>query len=133
MKFSLTICALFVFFNSFSQGSSSDFLDMYLDVTQKKEAKYERYLKQVDEDLYEAEIKLLSGTLKATGVYVDIDGELIPHGYFTFYYANGQVESEGKYKKGYKVDTWKRYMMDGTERSPKYYKSDLGNVLSGLR
>lgn len=133
MKFIFSLFTLFCFYAGASQTSSSDFLDMYLDVTEKKEAKYERKLYKIDDHLFEAEILLMSGAIKAKGGYLEIEGDLVPHGYFTFYYPNGQKESEGKYKEGFKVDTWRRYMMDGTERSPKYYDSDLGNMIYHLK
>ncbi len=132
MKFILTITIVFTTILSTAQKADSDFLDMYLDVTQKKRAAYERDLTKVEDDLYKANIRLLSGDLKAEGFYLDVEGELVPHGYFVFYYSDGKKESEGMYKMGYKVETWKRYTTEGIERSPKYYRSDLGNLLENL-
>ncbi|MFK7757471.1 MAG: hypothetical protein AB8B53_11125 [Flavobacteriales bacterium] len=133
MKLVITVCFHLLAFSVFSQNSNTDYLDMYLDVTRKGDAHYERYLEQIDEDVFKAEIKDLTGRLKAKGTYKQVEGELIPHGKFVFFHYNGQKESEGIFKMGYKVETWQRFMIDGTERPPKYYKSDLGNMIKELK
>lgn len=132
MKSLLIVCFSLTSIALFSQNSNADYLDMYLDVTKKSDAHYQRYVNQVSEDMFKAEIRDLSGKLKAKGTYKKVEGELVPHGKFVFFYPNGQKESEGDFKLGYKVETWKRYMKDGTERAPKYYKSDLGNMIDEL-
>lgn len=117
---------------SVCQNYSTDYLDRYLDVTEKREATYQRLLTQLDEKLFEAEILSLEGMLKAKGVYFLEDEELIPHGTFIFFHSNGKKESEGIYNMGYKVYIWKRYDSSGTEKAPKYYQSDLVNIIESI-
>ncbi len=132
MKISLAILTLLFALQTHSQHRPTDYLDMYLEVTSKGKAEYCRYLTPLDENLFEADITTTSGRLKAEGVYLKVEDELIPHGDFIFYHANGKVESKGRYVKGYKVDTWKRYDNTGHEKPEKYYKSDLGNLIEAV-
>ena len=132
MKFNLAFLFLFMLLISDCQEHNFDYLDIYLDVTEKKDAIYQRVLKPLDESFFSAEILSLDGLVKAKGVYFIEDQELIPHGYFVFFHPNGEKESEGRYKVGYKVESWKRYDSEGTEKTSKYYESDLGNLIQSI-
>jgi len=133
MKSKILTVLLGVFLASqINAQNKSDYLDMYLDVSEKKSAKFERKLFKTGEKSFKGEIFNFSGVLKASGEYMEVESDLIPHGDFTFYYPNGQIESQGRYVMGYKVETWRRFMVDGKEMSPKYYKSDLGNMIENI-
>jgi antitoxin component YwqK of YwqJK toxin-antitoxin module len=132
MKFHVAFVFILLSTISICQEDKSDYLDMYLDVTEKRDAIYQRVLTPLDEGIFGAEIVSLDGTVKAKGAYFLEDGELIPHGSFVFFHSNGKKESEGTYKMGYKVDAWKRYDSRGTEKTSKYYQSDLGNLIQSI-
>lgn len=46
------------------------------------------------------------------------------HGLFKYFYFNGRPESEGEFKMGTKVGTWKRWNFDGTERPDRFYSDE---------
>jgi TonB family protein len=46
------------------------------------------------------------------------------HGLFKYFYFNGRPESEGEFKMGIKVGTWKRWNFDGTERPDRFYSDE---------
>ena len=132
MKLFLNILLVVSPFLMHSQDIQVEYLDQYLEPTKKNKAMYTRQLVAEAETLT-ATITSMSGVLKATGSYIIHEEELVPHGYFTFFYANGQKESEGLYVKGYKSGDWKRYLKDGTERPVKYYNPKLGSLVDNLR
>lgn len=131
MKLVTSLFFLFSLMTSFSQ-SGVEFLNQYLEECTKKEALYERTYTECEDGSFKAEIKYFNGTIRATGSYVLIEGEMICHGDFVFYYENGNKESEGSFKEGYKTGEWRRYMKDGTELRPKYYQPSLGNSIDAI-
>lgn len=60
------------------------------------------------------------GTLKMEGSYL-VESPDIADGLFTYYYRNGQVESQGEYIKGRKVGTWRRWAWDGSPKPDRIY------------
>ena len=60
------------------------------------------------------------GTLKMEGSYLATTPD-VPDGFFTYYYRNGQVESQGEYIKGRKAGTWKRWTWDGATKPDRIY------------
>lgn len=46
------------------------------------------------------------------------------HGAFKYFYFNGRPESEGEFKMGSKVGSWKRWNFDGTERPDRFYSDE---------
>jgi len=108
------------------------YLNKYLEECSKKDATYKRSYTEIGDGLYDAEITYFDDTLKATGTYALIEGEMVPHGKFVFYFENGNKESEGDYNKGYKSGEWKRYMNDGTELRSKFYQASFGEVLEAF-
>ncbi len=132
MKFLATVFSILFSGILFSQSDIS-FLNKYLEECSKKEALYKRDYVEIEEGIYKSEIRYFNGTIRATGTYVLIEDEMVPHGDFIFYYENGQKESEGRFVEGYKSGEWRRYMKDGTELKPKLYKSSFGNTVDPFR
>jgi TonB family protein len=58
-----------------------------------------------------------------TGIYADKDLQ-IGNGDFTYFYANGYKESEGRFKNGYKVGTWKRWNFEGKPKPDRFYPDE---------
>jgi TonB family protein len=48
----------------------------------------------------------------------------IENGHFKYFYFNGRSESEGDFKMGSKVGTWKRWTFDGVERPDRFYSDE---------
>jgi TonB family protein len=48
----------------------------------------------------------------------------LEHGQFKYFYFNGRSESEGEFKMGIKVGSWKRWNFDGTERPDRFYSDE---------
>ena len=77
-----------------------------------------------DSGRIQAKIMDLNGVLKAIGDFKAADLE-IPDGYFTYYYPNGTVESQGNYVKGRKDGLWLRYDSSGQALAEKVYDSSV--------
>ncbi len=108
---------------AFSQ-SRTDLLDAQLNVvTDTASSKYVRQIFPESDSAYLVQIKYKSGELMMTGTYKD-EFLKIENGDFKYFYANGLVESEGKYKNGNKVGVWKRWSYDGTPRPDRQYADE---------
>lgn len=60
------------------------------------------------------------GITRMKGAYLD-SALTVEDGDFTFYYANGRIESSGKYVHGSKSGTWTRYALDGASLAERNY------------
>ena len=60
------------------------------------------------------------GIVRMKGAYLD-SALTVEDGKFTFYYANGRVESDGNYVRGSKSGTWMRYTLDGEKLAERNY------------
>ena len=60
------------------------------------------------------------GIMRMKGAYLD-SALTVEDGNFSFYYANGRIESEGHYQHGSKSGTWLRYAMDGAQMAERNY------------
>ncbi len=69
------------------------------------------------------------GTLKMEGSYLATSPD-VPDGFFTYYYRNGQVESQGEYVKGRKARTWKRWTWDGATKPDRIYPEPQNETVS---
>ena len=69
---------------------------------------------------YAVDITYADGSPRMKGSYLD-PALNIPDGEFTYYYANGQVESTGAYDHGYKAGTWKCFTAAGQARADRIY------------
>lgn len=61
-----------------------------------------------------------AGTVRMRGTFRDA-AATIPHGLFTYYHANGQQESEGRFAHGLKSGTWHCWTSNGTARADRHY------------
>ncbi|HRP00765.1 MAG TPA: hypothetical protein PLN54_15145, partial [Flavobacteriales bacterium] len=84
------------------------YLNEVLALTTRKNAAYYRVNQGREGELFKGRTFTLEGRLKAEGTYKDAS-LTIEHGTFTFYHANGKVESQGEYVMGQKSGLWKRY------------------------
>lgn len=108
------------------------FLDQTLKVSTKKNAQFKRTMTYLGDSVYVARVTDLKGNLKVQGAYLMSDGKLYENGKFTFYYANGQVESQGMYEMGVKVGSWKRFTADGDPRADRYYRPESAGLIRAV-
>jgi TonB family protein len=100
----------------------------YLDIQHKvlessERAIYMRDVKPNSDGSFACVIKYITEETFMIGRY--LDRELtIPDGEFQYFYANGVKESEGKFKNGYKVGTWKRWNFEGIPKPDRYYAEE---------
>jgi hypothetical protein len=118
------IVPLLLAFTAFSMNARAQ--RIYLDealhpVEQAKAALYAEVIGP-DSGRVQAKIMDLNGVLKAIGDFLEADLET-PDGYFTFYYPNGTVESQGNYIMGRKDGLWLRYNSSGQALAEKVYDS----------
>ena len=104
------------------------YLNKYLEVCKKGQAVYIMEMVQNLDTAYFAQVKTKDGRLKMEGHYKDPELKT-EHGKFTYFYANGNVESTGNYTMGAKSGLWLRYHADGRPKAEKLYDP---HVLSTL-
>lgn len=104
-------------------GGEKTYLDHRMEVVDKeRHAMFYRTSEPAGDKGYKVKAFFLSGELKMEGYYKD-KAISVPHGEFTFYYKNGQVESTGDYADGLKTGVWQRYAKDGSEKAEKVYEN----------
>ncbi len=103
-----------------AQGPDRILLDAQLKVTKARQASYYRVLEGVEGGAYLGRTYTMDGRLKAEGLYVD-EQLTVENGRFTFFYANGQVESTGDYAHGLKKGVWQRFDAVGHALAEKVY------------
>ncbi|MBX7050915.1 MAG: energy transducer TonB [Flavobacteriales bacterium] len=127
MKQILQLCGLSLLLlltNSTLAQSRTEYLDAQNRiVADSAKAKYTRNVVMVNDSMFKVSVKHLTGEVAYTGAYIDHKLE-IPHGDFEYFYANGYKESQGRFKNGYKVGTWKRWSFDGNPKPDRYYPDE---------
>lgn len=107
--------------SSANAQTKKQYLNMQLNLTEDTlNAGYYREIKMISDTLYDVTIKFMTGDVFMKGQYAD-DLLEIESGDFVYYYPNGSKESEGRFKAGRKVGTWKRWGFDGTAKSDRFY------------
>jgi hypothetical protein len=105
---------------SISGEDEAIYLDERMRETKKKHATYYCELVEKTEEGYHFKAYFLSGELKMEGWYADEEMK-VPHGFFTYYYRSGKIESKGEYRNGEKYGIWHRYDIFGNEKPEKVY------------
>jgi hypothetical protein len=96
------------------------YLDDYLEICKKRDASFVKKLVAETEAGFEARVETMDGAVRVTGVYKD-RGLTIENGQFTYFYDNGQIESQGEYIAGLKAGVWKRFDASGNPKADKIY------------
>lgn len=104
-------------------------LDALMKVTSDPNANYNLVLTKVAGENYEGIIYDYANQIKAKGRYVQNGKKYLEDGHFTFYYMNGQIESEGEYDRGVKVGYWKRFDQNGKRKSDRYYPAESAALI----
>jgi len=128
MKRILHLCAfamgIFLSVSALGQAVTSEYLDAQFNVLPTADkAKYQREVTVSPDSSYAVLVKYITGETFMKGVYSDAKLEN-EHGNFTYFYANGNSESEGRFKNGYKVGTWKRWNFEGVKKPDRYYPDE---------
>ncbi len=132
LRFSLFSLAACFSLSLFAQ-TKSEYLDSQMKVvTDIAKARYSREvtLNNVD-STYSVVVKYVTGEMMMEGSYSDkfLDTE---HGDFKYFYANGNPESQGRFKEGYKVGLWKRWNFDGVPKIDRVYPDEKFNKGNGV-
>lgn len=93
----------------------------HMEVTDnKKDAAYVCEIVEESDQGFHVKAYFLTGELKMDGWFQDEDLTQ-PHGEFTYYYQNGQVESKGEFLEGSKFGLWERFDFEGNPKPEKIY------------
>jgi len=72
-------------------------------------------------EVYQVSINLIdTGILVMTGSYTDSTLD-VENGYFYYFFANGNPESEGQFSGGIKTGIWKRWDWMGEPKKDRFY------------
>ena len=112
-----------------SLAQETDYLNVQLEQTKKRNAIFERELEKIGENTCRALIRTREGFLKAEGIYIFKDEKFMEHGEFVFYHANGNVESRGMYHYGFKIGDWERYTAAGQRKADRFYNPESVNTI----
>lgn len=99
------------------------FLDRNLEETTAEHAMYQRTSNLLDDGHYHVKVSFLDGQTRMIGRYTDqhLDTE---EGWFVYYFASGNRESQGHYHKGQRVGTWNRWDWQGNALSDRFYSDN---------
>lgn len=123
LVFKLTIALAFLGLPAgyHAQEAHRHYLDgNYSVVDNQAQARYYREALHGVNELTNVRLHFIDGTLKMEGSYADLNFQQ-PQGIFSFYYHNGQLESQGEYCSGRKCGIWKRWSWDGSTRADRLY------------
>jgi len=117
----ISFSVLFIALNVVGQSPEIQYLDAaFKQVFSSEESAYTRSVVQNEHNLFDVKVFYPGEQLKMKGHYTDAE-LLLAEGEFSYFYRNGQLESEGMCSGGVKYGTWKRFEWDGTPRADKYY------------
>lgn len=114
---------------SWAQTTELVYLDALMKNTSQENSSYKLELAKVGGDIYNGTIYDYSGEVKAKGRYIRVNKRLLEDGHFIYYYANGQIESEGEFDRGVKVGNWKRFDPSGKRKTDRYYPVESANKI----
>ena len=127
--FPLFLVALTLPFGAQAQAEERQYLSEVLAFTTRKNAAFYRTVVCEQDGLVLARTFSMEGTLKAEGTFIDKSLQ-VEHGAFTFYHANGKVESKGQYVMGHKSGVWLRFDQWGRPLAEKVYDPEpLVNIV----
>lgn len=86
----------------------------------KGDERLERIVAHAANGRYLVAVRSNIGIIRMKGAYLD-SALTVEDGNFTFYYANGRLESVGQYVRGSKSGTWMRYALDGASLAERNY------------
>lgn len=85
-----------------------------------RDARFIRVVAHAANGRYLVAVRSNIGITRMKGAFLD-SALTVEDGEFTFYYANGRVESNGQYIRGSKSGTWTRYAVDGARLAERNY------------
>ncbi len=103
-----------------AQDPERIYLNALLEPTTDRKAAFYRVWEGMEGQYFIGRTYSMDGKLKAEGRYLDQELTL-EHGHFTYYHANGKVESSGDYAQGLKSGLWQRYDVWGRPLAEKVY------------
>jgi hypothetical protein len=120
----LALINLFSICSFAQQESTVVYLDQMFKMTSNSSAPFKLELKKIAGDTYSGLVTDYLGTIKSKGTYIMVAKRYLEDGHFTYYFQNGQIESEGEFDRGVKVGSWKRFDQNGKRKADKYYPAE---------
>jgi len=105
------------------------YLDALMKSTSQDKSAYKLELTKIGGEVFNGTIYDFGGEIKATGRYIKVNKRVLEDGHFVYYFANGQIESEGEFDRGVKVGNWKRYDPTGKRKADRYYPVESANKI----
>lgn len=105
------------------------YLDQMLNMTASTNAPFKLELKKIAGDTFGGIVFDYLGSVKSHGTYIKVSKSYLEDGHFTYYYQNGQIESEGEFDRGVKVGAWKRFDSNGKRKTDKYYPAESADKI----
>jgi len=107
-----------------AQPTDTTYLNANWEITKDKaEAQYFRIIEKVDRRQVLVKDYYISGQIQMKGTYSNKNMNY-RNGYFTFYFENGNIDTEGPYSNNSRAGLWKYYREDGTLCAKVVYKKD---------
>ncbi len=125
----LLLASVFSHVGVSAQQQERQYLSEVMASTSRKNAAFYRQMEGQQDGLSFARTYTMDGKLKAEGTFTDKSLQ-VEHGMFTFYHANGKVESKGRYVMGHKSGVWLRFDQWGRPLAEKVYDPEpLMNIV----
>jgi TonB family protein len=107
------------------QGTT-EYLDPQFNVLASADSPNLKYIRTVtlkEDRSFAVRVDYKTGETMMTGRYIDKD-LTVEDGNFQYFYANGIVESQGSFRSGAKIGTWKRWNYDGRPKPSRFYPDE---------
>lgn len=96
------------------------YLNAKMEECKKKQAVFFQKVADDQEEGWLSMVYFVQGELKMRGHFID-NALKVPHGEFSYFYQNGQLESKGRYENGAKIGVWERWNPNGTPKAERFY------------
>lgn len=126
----LVACArtvwILILVNGLPVSTTAQLIERFYDYNWKtckpERASYYSQLQQTDSGVLRQDIFIHARTVQMIGLYTDTSCK-VKQGYFSYYYANRNLEQTGRYMNGQKEGLWLRYHYNGMMQDSAFYVS----------
>jgi TonB family protein len=110
---------------AYAQDSTVYFFDKYGQKTIEPEEAYTyRIIVPKGELLHIRQFNASNDKLVVEGTFSKLGLTMEPEGPYRSFYQNGQLQSQGTYSKGKKIDLWREYYADGQQADEQFHRHD---------
>lgn len=126
-KYSLLLLVIPIFISA--QKPESQFFDMDWKPCEAGKARYVSVVKKTDSGWQRNDYYLSTNSLQMAGLYAD-SACTISHGWFRYYYPDGNLSSYGQYQDKKKQGRWLSFHNNGLLKDSSYYTNDKKTGIS---